>query len=74
MNMKELEDLIEVIKPKEEFSLTNKAGTKGVKCIIGPGIDEEVAKTGIIEIIPGMISIKQIEGRYEKTCRRNHHC
>lgn len=64
--MKELEDLIEVIKPKEEFSLTNKAGTKGVKCcIIGPDIDEEVDRTGVVEIIPGILSIKQREGRWK---------
>lgn len=59
--MKELED-----KSKEEFSLTNKVGTKGVKCcIIGPDIDEEVDRTGVIEIVPSVISIKQREGRYD---------
>lgn len=62
--MEKLEDSIKTLKPKEEFSLTNDAGAKGVKCcIIGSDVDNGVDITGTVEIIPSAISIKQREGR-----------
>lgn len=60
-------EIEEIIKTKEEFSLTNKAGTKGVKCIICSDVDKQTEKTCVVEIVPSMISIKQIEG----TCVKN---